>query len=228
MVILVTRPEPGATRTAEHLRHLKLSPYILSLSKTVQLPVLRQDFSCDAVIATSESAFLYGNLDLIEKLRGKPLYVVGKHTAEAAKKAGFSDVVLAAPDAKTLGHKIERAPSDRILYLAGHVRRPDLEDELRQKYKYFETIEIYDTIPIKLDDEQKLKIPQKIDIVMLYSAMAAAGLKQISGYINQSTVLLCLSVRIANAVPKTFLNAPVIAYEPNEDAMLDGVKAILA
>lgn len=228
MVILVTRPEPGATRTAEHLRHLKLTPYILSLSKTVQLPVLRQDFSCDAVIATSESAFLYGNLDLIEKLRGKPLYVVGKHTAEAAKKAGFSDIVLAAPDAKTLGQKIERAPSDRILYLAGHVRRPDLEDHLHQKYKYFETIELYDTIPIKLDDEQKLKIPQKIDIVMLYSAMAAAGLAQISSYIKHSTVFLCLSTRIANAVPKTFLNAIVIAHEPNEDAMLDGVKAILA
>ncbi len=228
MVILVTRPEPGATRTAEHLRRLNFFPYVLPLSKTIALPATRCEVSCDAVIATSESAFLYAKRDLLDQIRQKPFYLVGEQTAEAAKKAGLTNIAIVAPDAQTLGYRIERASTDHLLYLAGHVRRPNLEDHLRQKYKFLKLIEIYDTVPIRLDEKQKRKVPQKIEAVMLYSAMAASGLEQIGGYINQSTVLLCLSMRIANAIPKTFLNAPIIAYEPNEKAMLEGLKAILA
>lgn len=228
MVILVTRPEPGATRTAEHLRALKFSPFILPLSKTIALPVNVADLSCDGVIATSEAAFLYLEAKISEKLRLKPLYLVGKHTADVARKAGFNQIDLVAPDAKTLAEQIDGPATKRFLYLAGHLRRPDLETQMAQKFEYFRILEIYDTVPIKLNERQKQQIPQKIEAVMLYSALAAAGLEQIRGYINHSTVLLCLSARIANAVPTTLLNAPVIAYEPNEDAMLEGLKAVLA
>lgn len=227
MVILVTRPEPGATRTAKHLRTLKFSPFILPLSKTIALPVSPQDFSCDGVIATSEAAFLYLDPKISEKLRLIPLYLVGKHTADVARKAGFNNIELVATDAKTLAGQIDGPATKSFLYLAGHLRHPDLELQMVKKFRYFRILEIYDTVPIKLDGQQKQQIPQKIEAIMLYSALAAAGLEQISGYINHSTVLLCLSARIANAVPRTLLNAPVIAYEPNEDAMLEGLKAVL-
>lgn len=228
MVILVTRPEPGATRTAEHLRALHYMPFILPLSKTKALPVDSREICGDVVVVTSEAPFLYLKPDLLKILHSKPLYVVGKHTAEAARNAGFTNICFVAPTALKLCSMIDCSKKTRFLYLAGHVRRPDLETQMTKKFEYFRIIEVYDTQEIRVSEQQKQKIPQKIEAVMLYSALAAAGLDQISGYIHHSTVLLCLSARIANAIPKTFPNVPVIAYEPNEDAMLEGLKTVLS
>ena len=228
MVILVTRPEPGATRTAQHLRALKYEPFILSLSKTIALPLASADFSCDSVIVTREAPFLYLKPEILKNLHSKPLYVVGRHTAEAAKAAGFTNIRVVTATAFELGLMVDCPSDTRFLYLAGHIRRPDLERQMAQKFAFFRVIEVYDSIAIDLSAQQKQKIPQKIEAVMLYSGLAAAGLEQISGYIDYSTLLLCISARIAKAVPKTLLNVPVIAYEPNENGMLERLTAALS
>lgn len=228
MVILVTRPEPGATRTAQHLRALKYEPFILSLSKTIALPLSSVNFSCDSVIVTSEAPFLYLKPKFLKNLLSKPLYVVGRHTAEAAKAAGFTNIRMIAATAFELGLMVDCPSDTRFLYLAGHIRRPDLERQMAQKFAFFRVIEVYGSVAINLSDQQKQRIPQKIDAVMLYSGLAAAGLEQISGYINNSTVLLCISERVAEAVPKTLPTVPVIAYEPNEEGMLEELRAALS
>ena len=227
MAILITRPEPGATRTANRLRAMHFSPFILPLSKTYSLQVNESRLICDVVIATSEAVFLHSEKNLLNKLCEKVLYCVGTRTAEAAQMAGFKNIAYIARDIFDLVQSLDCAANTRLLYLAGRIRRPDLENMLETKFPNINILEVYDTKPIILNEQQKAQIPDKIEAVMLYSAMAATGLTQIEQYMNESTVLLCLSTRIANAIPKAILSVPVIAYEPNEEAMLNGLKVIL-
>ena len=227
MAILVTRPEPGATRTANRLRAMHFSPFILPLSKTYNLQVNENWLICDVVIATSEAVFLHSEKNLLNKLCEKVLYCVGTRTAEAAQMAGFKNIAYISRDIFDLFQSLDCDANTRLLYLAGRIRRPDLENMLETKFPNINILEVYDTKPIILEEQQKAQIPDKIEAVMLYSAMAATGLTQIEQYMNESTVLLCLSTRIANAIPKAILSVPVIAYEPNEEAMLNGLKVIL-
>lgn len=227
MAILVTRPEPGATRTANRLRAMHFSPFILPLSKTYSLQVNESRLICDVVIATSEAVFLHSEKNLLSKLCEKVLYCVGTRTAEAAQMAGFKNIAYIARDIFDLVQSLDCGANTRLLYLAGRIRRPDLENMLETKFPNINILEVYDTKPIILNEQQKAQLPDKIEAVMLYSAMAATGLTQIEQYMNESTVLLCLSSRIANAIPKAILSVPVIAYEPNEEAMLNGLKVIL-
>lgn len=228
MTILVTRPEPAALRTAEYLRTLKFSPFILPLSKTIGLPVDSRQLKGDVLIVTSEAVFSHVEGTILRRLREKRLYCVGLRTAEAAHTAGFNNITYIASNIDELAASINCSADTKLLYLAGRVRRPEFESLLAEKFQNISVVEVYNTEPVFLTKKDKAKIPKKIDVIMLYSAMAAAGLTQIEQYMNKSTVLLCLSARIAQAIPKTILNTQIIAYQPNEEAMLNDLQAILA
>ncbi|MHC5306007.1 uroporphyrinogen-III synthase [Bartonella sp. LJL80] len=227
MAILVTRPLPGARRTEQHLRDMNLTPYVLPLCETRPLQINQKALIGDALIITSETVFVQMDIALQQVLFGKPLYCVGPRTAEAAKQAGFANIALVAGTAAQLVAAIDCPTHTQFLYLAGHVRGPDLERLLAERYDHVRVVEVYDTKPIKLNAQQLAALPKRIEVVMLYSAMAAMELEQIGAYLNPSTVLLCLSTRIAQAIPKTISQIPVIAYEPHEEAMLEGIEAVL-
>lgn len=137
MAVLVTRPAPDNAATARALEARGLD--------VVLAPMLRFEpvaFSDDAdaataaVIVTSANALrAVAGHPMLERLAALPLFAVGEHTAEAARSAGFSDVVVpeasgaeALPDlvaarlAPAKGRRRARKSAEhrpRILYLAG-------------------------------------------------------------------------------------------------------------
>src|SRR5882724_2139303 len=101
MAVLVTRPHPDDETTASALRARGIDVLLAPMLRFE--PVAFQDDSdaqYDAVIVTSVNA-LRG---IESHLRGSrllklPLFTVGEHTASAARRAGFENVISANGDA---------------------------------------------------------------------------------------------------------------------------------
>src|SRR5690242_5318981 len=106
--VLVTRPEPGASRTARTLEAQGLHPVLLSLTETVGLPVetgvAAKNVAASAV--TSANAVRHAPKALIAALARLPCYAVGKRTAEACRAAGFLSVSEGLGDAAALADAI--------------------------------------------------------------------------------------------------------------------------
>src|SRR3954468_16736309 len=78
MRVLVTRPQPGASRTMRRLRELGFEPLLLPLTETVGLPV-GADAASDnavAVAATSANAVRHAPKELIGALAALPCHAV--------------------------------------------------------------------------------------------------------------------------------------------------------
>ena len=102
--VLVTRPEPGASETAQRLLALGFVPILAPLFRIEPLALAPPD-GLDAVLVTSGNALPA----LPEGLRATPLLAVGDATAERARAAGFARVLSADGDAVALAALAQRA-----------------------------------------------------------------------------------------------------------------------
>src|SRR5437764_9428286 len=96
MRLLVTRPEPDATRSAQALRALGHEVLVAPLLWTQTIDA---DFAgpYGAVLMTSTNAArAITPHPRSAELRGLPVYTVGSHTAHATREAGFTNVESAA------------------------------------------------------------------------------------------------------------------------------------
>ncbi len=120
MRVLVTRPVEDADRTTEALAAAGHQAIASPLFTVERLPhaLPREP---EAVVATSANAIRQA--DLAGFPRDKPLYAVGRATAEAAQAAGFRDVRSADGDAGDLAALLSRGAHRRLAYLAGRPRR---------------------------------------------------------------------------------------------------------
>lgn len=228
--VLVTRPEPGATRTARRLEALGFEPVLLPLSETRALPVARDSVPADAtaIAVTSANALRHAPSGLIERLRRLPCHAVGARTAESARKAGFFSVNEGPGDAAALADMISIELGETTLaYLCGRVRMPDFERRLGGNGTRVVPIETYDTIALSPDPSfvrQQLG-GQPIDAVLIYSARSAAAFGALMQRHAEADLLMrgatcfCLSGRIAAALVDGL--RVEVALNPNEDALLD-------
>jgi uroporphyrinogen-III synthase len=135
MRILVTRPEPDASREADKLAalgHQALLAPLLRIEAISDVPLQLE--GAQAVLATSRNALraLASHRELAEALR-LPLFAVGEATAREAKALGFADVTAApgtgAALAKLVGEELQpdRGP---LVHLAGETVAYDLQAAL--------------------------------------------------------------------------------------------------
>ena len=114
--VLITRPQPDASETAERVRGLGFVPVVAPV-----LAVEARDVAAagryDAVVVTSRNAV--GSLPA--RLRGLPLLAVGSATAARARAAGFGTVLDAEGDAEALaGLALARlVAGSRVLFAHG-------------------------------------------------------------------------------------------------------------
>lgn len=228
--VLVTRPDPGATRTARRLETLGFEPVLLPLSETRALPVARGSVPTEAiaVAVTSANALRHAPSGLIERLTRLPCHAVGARTAEGARKAGFVSVSEGPGDAASLADQIAKQLGKATLaYLCGRVRMPDFEHRLGMRGTRVVPIETYDTIALSPDPSlvRQTLGGQPIDAVLIYSARAAAAFGTLMEMHVEADMLMrgatcfCLSGRIASALVDSL--QVEVAREPNEDALLD-------
>jgi uroporphyrinogen-III synthase len=129
--VLITRPEPGATQTAERLTALGLFPVIAPVLSILAKDV-RSPGHVAATLLTSRNAIAA----CPPSLHGNPVFAVGTATAALAKEAGFRRVFNADGDATALASLVADAlsPTHGSLFLpAGQGQGRDLAASLRQR-----------------------------------------------------------------------------------------------
>ncbi|MGC4024926.1 MAG: uroporphyrinogen-III synthase [Mesorhizobium sp.] len=225
--VLVTRPEPGASATANRLRAMGFESVVLPLSRIVALPVVDDLPDCEAIAVTSVNALRHAPREFIEKLSGKPCFAVGERTGDAARVAGFANVVQTAGDAESLAKVIIAANVKGVIaYLAGRVRLLDFETALEKAGVRVIPIEVYDTEPVEptAPEIEALRTGRPIDAVLVYSAKAAEALRKLAERPEMAetfskTVHCCLSERIAARFEGVEPAKIRIADHPDEDAL---------
>jgi len=232
MRFLVTRPQPDCKRTADKLRafgHIADEAPLLHFS-----PEAPERFDLDGIAALAFSsrrgvAALADHAQLPE-LSHLPVFTVGKATAAASRKAGFSDVRAAEGDVEALGRLIldcrDRLEPGEVLYPAARERAGDLEGALSEGGMACRTVVVYRMSPVAgLDGE----VVRTLEIsgyrgVLVYSkrtAQTLAGLlrKHRLEHIFSSVTVYAISLRAAE--PLSGLTDVRVAAAPNEQALLE-------
>ena len=118
--VLVLRPEPGASATADLARNLGLVPILAPMARVVPEPWSVPDAAgFDAVLLGSANALRHAGPQLAA-LRALPALVVGEATAAAAQAAGFVVERTGKGSLQTVLDDLASAPGPRrLLRLAG-------------------------------------------------------------------------------------------------------------
>lgn len=239
MRLLVTRPEPDASREAEALAARG--------HEVVLAPLLAVEFYGDAplelegaqgLIVTSRNALkaLASRRELGQALK-LPLFAVGEATARAARELGFARVTTGPGTGAALAELIsgelkpDRGP---LVHLAGETLAFDLKSALeRQRFTVRQPV-LYQAVPARALPAEALSLLKagKFDGVILMSPRTAktfAGLVTRHGLVTQgkSLVCYCLSEAVAEAVASLGLEVRVAAHPREEDvlALLDSEAA---
>ena len=232
MRLLVTRPEPEATRTAERLRGLGHEPVVAPLLEVIFLDPPQPAFQPAAVLLTSGNG-LRGLLrwPVAANWFDIPVFAVGDRTAEAARQAGFSKVLSADGDGDALATLAIAAlapgatlHAGTLLYPAAVDRAGHWPERLIAAGHTLSLVEVYRMDPVgSLPDSVVDDLHQRqIDGVLLYSPRTAKAFSQlVDGLDPRPPVdhlsIYTLSKNVASAL--TFGTA-FIANEPTDDALL--------
>ena len=228
--VLVTRPRPGATKTAERLLGNGFLPLVLPLTKIVQLPVKTPRGKFDAVAVTSANALRQAPDKMLQPFLLLPCFVVGEATAAAARARGFETVTTGDRDGASLAQTIgeELCAGARVLYVTGCVRASDFEHALRTLGMHFKPVMTYDTVLVSYTTEFLLEFfgKGKIDYCLLYSRWGAEEFLRLISQMEiahhfDNTSIFCLSPRVANALAGVNKALIHVANRPDEDALFD-------
>ncbi|TGQ50216.1 uroporphyrinogen-III synthase [Mesorhizobium sp. M1C.F.Ca.ET.193.01.1.1] len=227
--VLVTRPEPGASRTARRLEAQGFQPILLPLTETAALPVEASSFPAAAAVAvTSANAVRHAPGELVAALVALPCHAVGKRTAEACRAAGFTSVSDGPGDAEALaGALADELAGKEIVYLCGRVRFPAFEERLAAAGAHVRPVETYDTVEVDYSGADVIARSSGMpaEAVLLYSAKAASAMTHLAQrpslkHLFENTEFLVLSARVAEALGEVGGQKVRIAAQPDEDALL--------
>ena len=117
--VIILRPEPGASRTAERARKLGLvvQCHTLFVAKAIDWTAPSAD-NFDAILLTSANTARLAGAGL-QAYQGLPAYAVGYATAEAMKEAGFASVTAGESDGSAIAAMIAADGHIRVLHPGG-------------------------------------------------------------------------------------------------------------
>jgi uroporphyrinogen-III synthase len=243
MVVLVTRPQPDDEATAAALRARDFE--VLKAPMLRFEPVAFQDdtdAAYGAVIVTSANA-LRGIEPHLEnsRLLALPLFAVGERTADAARRAGFENVISADGDAAGLRDCVrasvrtkELKKASPLLYLAGADLARDLAGELGERGFTVVTHTTYrmaavSSLPREICDAFAA---HRIEAVLHYSRRSARAFLQAAraGGVEISALAIpqcCISAQVATVVRDGGATQVLVAATPDENALLEALDRAL-
>lgn len=227
--LLITRPAAQAQATAAQLAGAALPVWLaplLTISACAwELP---QD-AVQAVLLTSANAV--PALAASALARDLPVYCVGHHTADAARRAGFTRVESAggaADDLVALVLQRCQVAGGVLLHLCGDVVTGQLPARLSAAGFWFEARIVYQAHAASHLPADVLAALQagQIDHVLLYSPRAAAIFARLAvGQLWPAQLtLICLSPAVARAAGPGWRGIK-IASHPDEKSLLETLYA---
>jgi uroporphyrinogen-III synthase len=230
MLVLVTRPQPGAGETARRLRDLGHDVLVNPLTAIVYAPPPASLPRPAALAFTSGNAVrALAGWPMSGGWQAVPVFAVGAATAAAARAAGFADVHAASGDLSGLAAEVRAGfdpQSGTLLYPAGRERSGDLAAELDSAGIRTITVEAYHAVPAEHFDPAVLDALRagRVDAALFHSRRSAivfAGIIAASGVEEglRSTRLLALSERVAEPLRGLSAASVEIAARPDESAL---------
>jgi uroporphyrinogen-III synthase len=237
MAVLVTRPHPDDEATATALRAKGF--------EVMLAPMLRfepvafhddEDARYGAVIVTSANA-LRGIAPHLQgsRLLKLPLFAVGEHTASAAHRAGFDNVIPASGDAASLRDLVlasvkakELKKASPLLYLAGADLARDLAGELGERGFTVVTHTTYRMIPVSSLPREACDAfaASGIEAVLHYSRRSARAFLDAAraGGVEISALAIpqcCISAAVASVVRDAGATQVMAAASSDENALFE-------
>ncbi len=230
MRLLLTRPEPDGERTAAELRgrgHEVLLAPLLRIEPIAGVELGAGPWS-GVLLTSANGARAIASHPRRPELARLPVLAVGRATAEAARAAGFADVVSADGDGGDLTRLAARRFVDArrpLLYLAGEDRAHDLAAEFAAANIEVRTVVVYRAVA-------DAEFPQaardaleagRIDGVVHFSR------RSVDSYLNAARDLrkqalkpvhFCMSARAAEPLRSAGAADVRIPARPNEAALL--------
>ncbi len=224
MHLLVTRPEPDATRTAERLRTIGHTVLVQPLLRIEFMPPPQDVPEPAALLVTSQNGLrALAAWSQAAGWRGVPLFAAGAATGRAATELGFTDVRGGASDAGSLAAVVIRAmPKGRHLS-AARDRAGALTAGLLVAGYDIRTVEAYRAEVVAALDEgvRDALALRAVDGVLLYSrrtAMAFRDLVATAGIRLTGVTAFVISDQVGAALGGAL---PVkVAAAPDEEALL--------
>jgi uroporphyrinogen-III synthase len=243
VAVLVTRPQPDGEATATALRAKGF--------EVLRAPMLRFEpvaFHDDAearygaVIVTSANAIRAIEAHLAGRLLTLPLFAVGERTAEAARHAGFRDVMVADGNAAALRDLIAASVRSKtlkkastLLYLAGADLAGDLAAELGERGFSVVTHTTYRMIPVLRlpQDASEAFAANRIEAVLHYSRRSARAFLDAARAAGVEISALaippcCISDAVASIVRDAGATQVLVARSPDENGLFDALDRALA
>jgi uroporphyrinogen-III synthase len=226
--ILVTRSEPGASETGERLRTLGYQPLVEPLF--VVEPIAAALPAFDALAFTSANGVRV--FAKMERRRDVPVFCVGERTAEAARDAGFPDVVSAGGDVDTLTRLIgaKLLPKARLLHTGNEDRRGDLSGQLGARGHEARFVATYRATPVEKAGPvlaAHLSGRSGFEAVLVHSPRGANILADFAREAPSRAGLNVAAISPAAASPlKSLAERIEIAATPDETALLNALRLL--
>lgn len=225
--VLVTRPEPQATRFAARISEAfgaRVRPVLTPVLAPVFLAPVLPEGHFGAVILTSETAVVAAQR---LKAQGARLpttaFCVGDRTAQCAVSAGFA-ATSAGADAQALaGLVVARREEGPFLHLRGRDTRGGLMAALQAAGVTARDCVVYaqDPVPLSADALQALATPGPV-LVPLFSPRTAvlffAALESVP--LAAELTVVAMSPAVARACPPGLCHRILTARQPDAEGMM--------
>jgi uroporphyrinogen-III synthase len=231
MRLLVTRPDGDAQRTAATLgargHEVRIAP-LLEIEPIPDADVGAPPWQA-LVITSANAARGIAVHPKLAELRLLPVLAVGRHSAEAARAAGFADVTSADGSAGDLARLVAGrfAGGPPLLYLAGTDRARDLAAELAPWGIALRTVEIYRAHAAKeFPTEVAVALRAgEIEGVLHFSRRSAETFVRCAERAGAVAAALeprqfCISAAAAEPLARAGAANIRIAAQPDEDALV--------
>lgn len=208
-MILVLRPEPGASESVLRLRRCGLEASAAPLFAVEPLAWKAPDPArFDGLLLTSANAVRHGG-DQLATLRGLPVHAVGDATAAAARDAGLA--IASSGDAgvdRLLGAIDQQL---RLLHLCGEDRRQPTDAQ-----QQIVAVAVYRAVTIAQPDLGSANG----SVAMIHSPRAAVRFAELIGSSERATIAIAAISDAAAAAAGTGWKTIEAAAEPTEQALL--------
>jgi uroporphyrinogen-III synthase len=205
--LVILRPEPGASATAERARKLGIEADVMPLFAIEPVAWEIPDGEFDGLLLTSANALQQAGPSL-ERLRDLPVHAVGESTSEAARLAGLRVETIGTAGIDAL---LAQLPGGlRLLHLTGeHRRRPSAPDQAITSVTVYRSAEL--PVPPELE-----RLTSKV--VAVHSPRSAGRLASL--VTDRSIIAIAAISQAAADAAGEGWEAIAVAHAPTDEALL--------
>lgn len=218
--LLITRPEPSATRLAEEIRSS------FPGAEVVVSPLMRISYGGTLSPLTTFERLIFTSRHGVEGFcrlspgRDLPACVVGLATAEEARQRGFT-VIAVAEDAASL---LARIAADGIkgpfLHARGAHVAADIAGSLRQAGHTAHEAVVYDQEALPLNDAARAILNAGNPVILpLMSPRSATLFFDAAGIPRAPLLIAAISHNVAARIPEGAASRVAVAKSPDKDAL---------